>query len=152
MVKTLYFDIDGTLLGLESGEVKPALLGGRFEQEVRKAAFNKVVCVGSVVNVIRSLEELGQDSDGMSLVLTLCNGAFSGERWFRESVQLVADPDERVSHIDFSGDWWYVDDLAAYYFEKAGLADVFEENEGCRIFVPDPDGDGSDVLEWLSQI
>jgi hypothetical protein len=152
MVKTLYFDIDGTLLGLESGRVKPALVGGEFEQKVRGAGFDDLVCVGSVINVIRAVGQLDRNSDGMSILLNLCSGAFSGERWFRDSVRLVDDPEQRVRHIDFSGDWWYVDDLAAHYFGKAGLGDIFEKNLGIRVFVPDPDGDGNDVLGWLNQI
>jgi hypothetical protein len=151
-VKTLYFDIDGTILGLESGRVKPALSGGEFERKVRGAGFDNLVCVGSVINVIRAVDQLDSNSGGISVLLNLCGGAFSDEQWFRDSVRLVADPEERVSHIDFSGDWWYVDDLAAHYFGKAGLGDVFEKNLGFRVFVPDPDGDGKDVLRWLSRI
>jgi hypothetical protein len=152
MAKTLYFDIDGTVLGLESGLVKPSLSNGRFEAAVRRAGFDELVCVGNVVNVIQSLRELGQNPDGVEIVFELCGGAFSSEPWLREFCRLVTDPDERASEIDFSGDWWYVDDLARHYFERAGLATVLEENESIRILVPDPDGDGRDILYWLRRI
>jgi hypothetical protein len=89
-MKTLYFDIDGTILLDDQNVVKSQLGSGRFEAALRKADF-----------------------------------------------------------IDYSGDWWYVDDLAQYYMERASKANIYVENLGGRIYVPSPNGDGRDVLEWL---
>jgi hypothetical protein len=148
-LRTLWFDLDGTLIGQDTGRTKTALLGGRFEDAVRSAAFEEIVCVGSFVGVIHELAGVRKDYDGPGAILELCGGAFRDESWFRRTLRLVGDPWNRAAEIPLDSDWWYMDDLARAFFSRAGREDVFRAESGRRICVPRPDGDGSDVLEWL---
>jgi hypothetical protein len=54
-LKTLYFDLDGTLVLSSFGQVKPRLDQGRFERGVRRAAFQRLVCVANSVAIISAL-------------------------------------------------------------------------------------------------
>jgi hypothetical protein len=148
-MKTLYFDIDGTVLGAETGRVKSALAEGTLERTIRRCGFERLVCVGGAVKSVRLLEELGQTPDGLAAVFMLCDGAFQDEVWFREHVSLVRDPDRRAEQIDLAGDWWYADDMAAFYFRAVGQEADYTEHLGKRIFVPAPEGRGCDLLAWL---
>lgn len=49
-----------------------------------------------------------------------------------------------------SSDWLYVDDLAELYMQSADMSDVFHQNIGSRVCVPEPNGDGADILRWLA--
>lgn len=147
--KVLYFDIDGTLLSPES-EPKPRLAGGAFEEGVREAAFDRLVCVSNLGKIIQFLGEMGKVSDGLGLAFELCRGTFADEAWFRQVTTLAMKyAEHRVHIIDYSADWWYLDDLAAYFMEKEGRSDLFKANVGRRIFAPNPNGDGLDILDWL---
>jgi hypothetical protein len=146
--KILYFDIDGTLLSPES-EPKPALAGGAFEQAVREAGFARLVCVSNMGKIIQFLGEMGKVSDGLGLAFELCRGTFADETWFRQATTLAMDAEHRAQTVDYSADWWYLDDLAPYFMEKEGRSDLFKANEGKRIFAPDPNGSGKDILGWL---
>jgi hypothetical protein len=77
---------------------------------------------------------------------------FKDEAWFRGVTEPVADPEDRVEHIDRSLDWWYVDDLAEHYCRQVGADELFAEHSSRRIFVPDPRGSGEGVLRWLGSI
>jgi hypothetical protein len=148
-MKTLYFDIDGTILLEDRNAVKPRLGAGEFESAVRSAAFSKLVCVGNFCAVARAVRELRAEYDALGVVFHLCRGAFRDEAWFRSSTVLIEDPQRRVDAIDLAGDWWYLDDSARLYMADAGKIDVFREDVGRRICAPDPVGDGADVLGWL---
>ena len=148
-MRALYFDLDGTLIGQDTGRPKTALLGGRFEDAVRAASFEAIVCVGSFVAVIHELVSVRTGYDGPGAILELCGGAFRDESWFRRTLRLVGDPWNRAAEVPLDTDWWYVDDLARSFFSRAGREGVFRAECGRRICVPQPDGDGSDVLEWL---
>ena len=149
--KTIYFDIDGTVLLDEHQKVKSALGQGCFERAVREAGFTDLVCVGNFAGIAHTLKSIQIDYDGLGMIFQLCAGAFEDEKWFRARTALLEDPADRAKYIDLNGDWWYVDDLAEYYMERAGLEGVFTSQLGSRICMPDPDGDGQDVLEWLSK-
>ena len=150
-MRTLYFDIDGTLLLGSFGQPKPALAGGAFERAVRAAGVERLVCVGNVVEIVRQLERWGRGPpvDGLGVVLRVCQGVFEDEAWFRASTTLVADPARRALAIDPTTDWWWCDDLAAKYCDACGVPGLLQ-GAGGRILVPVPDGDGTDVLGWLS--
>lgn len=148
-VRTLYFDIDGTLLRGSFGAPKARLAQGAFERAVRAADVERLVCVGNVVAIVRTLER-GQRVDGHGMVLRVCQGVFEDEAWFRRVTDLVADPAARAAAIDEARDWFWVDDLAERYCVTAGRADLFRAHAGTRILVPAPDGDGGDVLRWLA--
>jgi hypothetical protein len=148
-VKRLYFDIDGTLLVRDSGEPKPALGHGRFERAVREAGFEQIVCVGNFIRVIREMGSFAPDYDGPGIILRLCAGVFADEAWFRAKLSLVLDPRNRAAEVDTATDWWYVDDEAEAFFARAGRSELFRQHLGGRILVPQPQGDGADVLGWL---
>jgi hypothetical protein len=151
-MRILYFDLDGTILYESFGAVKTALTDGRFEQAVRDAKFDRLVCVGNAVKIIQLHESLGKPIDGIGMILELCPGAVKEEKWFREIVSLVEDPLRRVRCIDMGQDWWYADDLARDYFSEAGQSEIFDEHNGGRILETDPTGDGSDLLRWLRNV
>jgi hypothetical protein len=146
-MKTLYFDINRTIVC--DYVCKPALARGGFEMGVREASFDRMVCVSNVVNTIQFLEEMGQSPDWLAITFDLCWGAFSDQAWFREITRLTRDPEHRARDIDFSEDWWYLDDLAREYFDREGFGEVFATNRGGRICVPASNSDGSEILTWL---
>ena len=151
-MKTLYFDIDGTILLNDRNVVKPELGNGAFEAAVRNAGFLALVCVGNFGAIARVVKELGVEYDEIGVLFGLCRGAIEDEAWLRSMTVLITDPQHRADFIDYTGDWWYVDDLARHYMESAGKTEVFQEYLGNRICMPDPQGNGRDVLEWLSAV
>ena len=149
-MKTLYFDIDGTLLVNDGDAVKTELGAGKFEEAVRGAGFLRLVCVGNFASIAHAIKEIHADYDAIGVLFRVCRGAFQDEAWLRSRTVLVTDPGNRANEIDLSGDWWYVDDLAEHYMHVAGRDCAFSANLGGRICTPAPLGDGRDVLEWLS--
>jgi len=149
-MKTLHFDIDGTLL--TESEPKTALAGGAFERAVRETGLSRLVCVGNIVTTIRFLFDRREPIDGLRMVFDTCRGTFADWEWFRLVTSLVEDSEHRARHIELSNNWFYLDDLAEAFFTREGMADLYGREVGKRILAPDPFGDGSDVLRWLSQI
>lgn len=150
-VKILYFDIDGTVLRNDAPSAKPALGNGRFEELISRAGFDRVVCVGNMITVTRYLAEVDPDADPAEIVFRYLDGAFVDIEAFRARVVYSEDPEHRARHIDYAADWWYVDDMAAYYLELECLGDVLRAESGRRVFIPRPDGDGSGVAAWLTR-
>jgi len=151
-MRTLYFDIDGTVLTLGSGEPKSALERGSLERTIREAKVDELVCVGNFVGVIRTVWTIQPEYDGLGAVFTLCRGVFEDEIWFRALTRLVVNPARRAAEVELREDWWYMDDQAEKYFRDADLVRVFREHHGRRILQPSPTGDGHDVLEWIHSI
>ena len=149
-MKTLYFDIDGTIL--RDSTPKPALADGVFEKFVRKAGFEQLVCVSNVITIIQFREQLGHELDPLKIILGVCRGTFQDEAWFRKVTTLASDPEHRARHIDLASDWWYLDDMALWYLEQDGLSEVCEKFSGTRVFAPNENGSGANVLTWLQQI
>ena len=152
MSRTLYFDLDGTVVHADFGHVKAGLADGRLEAAIRASGFERLVCVANLCTIVSTLVELGREVDGHDMIFRLCQGAFRDERWFRSSTTLIPDGSRRARYIDFGGDWWWVDDRALYFLEREGLAHHADDHRGRRLMVPDPGGDGSDVLAWLDGI
>jgi hypothetical protein len=151
-VKTLFFDLDGTVIVLDEGTVKPRLAGGAFERAIRNAGFEQLVCVGNAVAIIGHLEGLKMKPDGHQMIFDLCFGAFEDKRWFASVCSWIAEPRDRGRIITGLGDWWYVDDLAREYLEEAGKHSLFELHNGGRILVPDASGDGQEMLDWIGTV
>jgi hypothetical protein len=151
-MRTLYFDIDGTLILEEKNEPKSKLADGHFEVAVRRASFDRLICVGNFSRVVHLVKEIRSEYDAVGALLGICRGVFSDERWFRSVTSFVADPAKRFEHVDLTCDWWYVDDLAAEYVREASKEELFMTELGRRIFMPSPTGDGQDVLNWLGKI
>jgi len=149
-VKTLYFDIDGTVLD-RCYTPKPLLAEGGFERALKAAGFERLVCVGNVILIVQALQKAGVSCDPLEKVWCACRGVFADEAWFRAHVELVPDPTLRAAYLDLDQDWWYVDDLAEHYCERAGRGELFKRHEGKRIHAADPEGDGSCVLAWLKR-
>lgn len=148
-MKTLYFDIDGTILLGDHYAPKPLLAGGQFEAHVRKAGFDRLVCVGNLSGILRMVRDMGIEVDELDSIMRFCCGAFADASWFRSVTTLVADSGSRTKHIDYSGDWWYVDDLAEQYFTEAGQRDILDAHRGGRVLITPPGSDGQDIVDWL---
>ena len=151
-MRTLYFDIDGTILVRDSGLAKPALADGRLEGAIRGAGVGKLVCVGNFVRVIRTVWTINPGYDGLGALFTLCAGTFKDEGWFRETIGLVADPRLRAAEVEVNTDWWYMDDEAPRYFALAGRTEIFRQEHGKRILQPAPVGEGADVRDWIGRL
>jgi hypothetical protein len=150
-MKTLYFDIDGTVLLDDENAVKSELGDGRLEYAIREAGFDQLVCVGNYGAIAHAVKSLAPDYDELGVLFGLCRGAFRNESWLRNNVTLIENPQDRAEYIDYSADWWYVDDLARHYMEKSGRAGIYQSALGSRICEPDPKGNGSDILSWLAE-
>ena len=148
-MKILYFDINGTLTRDPSDRAKPCLADGAFEREVRAAGIQKLVCVSSMVGLITTYRKAGREVDGHNIIFEHCRGTIQDELWFRRVTDMELDYHRRVEAIQEDSDWWYVDDYAQEYCERAGRYDLIEEQMGKRIFAPEAAGDGSDVVKWL---
>jgi hypothetical protein len=148
-MKTLFFDIDGTILADGTGKCKPALRGGALERAIRLCGFEAVICVGNICYIITCLQEMGKEIQPMELIFELCDGAFENLDWMMKEVQYMKDPTSRGDQIDFEGDFYYADDLAEYYLTLADKTELFARHSGKRILVPDPDSTGEDLLRWL---
>jgi hypothetical protein len=77
MIKTLYFDINGTIV--HEYRCKPVLSGGAFERAVRRAGFQRLVCMSNIQNTIKLLADLGKQPDSLSIMFDMCWGAFRCE-------------------------------------------------------------------------
>lgn len=148
----MYFDIDGSLLIGDTGKPKAALANGAFERALRRCRFERLICVGNFVDAARTASKINSDYDIHGAIFRICAGVFEDEEWFRAATSLTDDSYYRAAGVDLSVDWWYLDDLAKYYFSAAGRQDVFEVNAGVRIFIPSADGDGEDVINWIDRI
>lgn len=150
--KSLYFDIDGTILDKSTKAVKKNLQNGQLELKIREANFDEILCVGNVNDIFQGLEDMGQQVDGVEIVYTLCFDAFTDFDWFGSNVYCTKNPDQRIKQIDFSGDWWYMDDLADRYLGNGGKNEILKQQKGNRILIPSPSGDGQDIITWLETI
>ena len=151
-MRRMYFDIDGSLLVGDTGEPKAALAKGAFERALRRSGFQQLICVGNFVDAGRAAREINPQYDILGAIFDICGGVFSDEDWFRANTLLTRDSYYRAVEVDLAADWWYLDDLAEYYFKMAYREDVFEANAGVRIFVPAAEGDGEDVMDWIDRI
>ncbi len=130
-MRTLYFDIGGTVLCLETDRVKQALAGGMFEVAIRQTSFEGLVCVSNFARVAHFYMSMGVPYDALGILFRLCKGAFADEHWLRSVTLMVSDPEDRGCHIDLAEDWWYVDDLADHFLVQAGLQDVLDARGRC---------------------
>ena len=148
-MKTPYSDVDGTVVLSDQNKAKTRLANGAFEAAIRAARFSHLVCVGNFARIAHTVKAMDIQYDAMGILFGILGGAFRDEEWFRSVTTLVTDPERRTELIDFSENWWYVDDLAKEYFQAAGQTDVFATHLGGRVLIPNPTGDGQDVLDWL---
>ena len=150
--KFLYFAIDGTILDGSTKAVKKNLQNGVLELKIREANFENTFCVGNVNNIFKGLEQMGQHVENAEIVFTLCFNAFTNFDWFINTVCCSKNPDQEINQIDFTADWWYMDDLAERYLKKIGKNDILKEEKGKRILIPDPVGNGQDIITWFESM
>ena len=151
--RVLYFDIDGVLLSLDEG-VKPLLADGALESELKRLGFSSLVCVSDWVEA--AVEQLpGADvSRRGRWIRSTCklDAVFPDEDWFIGRLHLAEDTGNRCRIIDLTTDWYYVDDWAREFLGKEFGDDVYQTEKGRRVLMPDPNSDGRDILDWLSNI
>jgi hypothetical protein len=148
-IKTLYFDVDGTILPRNASEPKPSLTGGKLESEIRNAGFTGMVCVGNFATIAHMATSVDPAYDSLGTLFQMLETAFTDEDWFRSRTSLVVDAGRRAEHIPFEGDWWYADDLAEEYLRSADRSPLLSGDEAHRICIPDPYGDGADIIDWI---
>ncbi len=147
--KILYFDVDGTILPRNTPEPKSALADGRLEAAIRDAGFTGMVCVGNFASIAHMATSIDPGYDSIGTLFRMLGGAFSDEDWFRSVTGLVVDAQKRAEHISFEGDWWYTDDLALEYLGAASRSQLLSGDDAHRICIPDPYGDGADIIDWI---
>jgi hypothetical protein len=150
--KLLYFDIDKTILAGSTRAVKKNLQNGQLELKIKENNFDKIFCVGNVNKIFNGLEEMGQHVESVEIIYTLCFDAFTDFEWFLSNVCCTKESEHRIKQIQFTQDWWYMDSLADKYFKKVGKNEILNRQEGKRILIPTPEGDGQDILNWFDTI
>jgi hypothetical protein len=150
-VRLLYFDIDGVILDYED-RVKARFLSGALEAELRRAGFDRLICVSGWCEIVQELVlRIPVSQRGVSLHKRIA-AAFPDRDWFLQLLVLTTDTDNRCRYVDLAADWYYMDDWADEYFVEAHGREAFELEKGRRVLLVDPYSDGSDVLEWLKAI
>ena len=151
--RVFYFDIDGVLLNL-NGEVKLRLADGVLERELKRLRFSSLVCVSDWAEASREkLPGAAVEPRGIWIRNTCkLQSVFPDEGWFIGQLHLAGDTNRRCQTIDMAQDWYYADDWAREFLGKEFGDDLYQEESGKRVLMPDPSGDGSDILDWLMQI
>ena len=163
MTRILYWDIDGTIIDQSIDEaVKPALADGELQSRIEAAGFDRTVCISGRATMARdALFRPYEIAKGMSpeqerlclrSVWEIVRDAFPSFERFSQLTRLRYENDNRGEAIDLTADWYYVDDLADHFFVNAYGTSSFEEHLGARILMCDPEGDGSDIIDWLRDI
>jgi hypothetical protein len=151
--RTLYFDIDGTLVQQTFSDAKRRLGGGAFERAVRRAGFDRLVCVSDAATIARTHLEAGLTTNPHDVVFELCRGTIEDRQWFDTHVALAPDPTQRARSIDPREDWYYVDDWARRYLWRSlprGRARRMLRSG--RVLRCAGGGTGQDVLDWLASL
>jgi hypothetical protein len=151
-MKTLYFDLSGCVLVKGYKNVKPCLANGALEKTIRDVGFEKLICNGRFAEMAHMVSEISDGYDPLGMLYRMCQGAFKDEPWFRAVTTVIADSKNRATTIDLAGDWWVLDSLVDEFFLGPDQEALLETHRGGRIFIPDPFGDGRDVIEWLGMI
>jgi hypothetical protein len=156
-MRTLYFDIDGVLLDY-SDRPKKRLCDGRLQAALEAARIDRLVCVSSWTDLVTEalrIHARGRvpTSDAMVTgVHRVVADVFPDEVWFRQRIALAFGNDERGRHIDLAADWFYCDDWADHFVQRAHGAELYERELGRRIHRADPHDDGSGLLGWLDDV
>ena len=151
--RVLYFDIDGVLLNLRE-EVKHLLRDGALERELKQLSFSSLVCVSDWAEASHDQLPRASVKRRGSWIRRACTlqGVFPDESWFLGRLHLAEDAGSRCRIIEMTKDWYYVDDWAREFLGKEFGDELYQREKGRRVLMPDPDGDGSDVLDWLLKI
>ncbi|PYU94480.1 MAG: hypothetical protein DMG25_06660 [Acidobacteria bacterium] len=147
----LYFDIDGAILDYED-RVKAGFLSGVLEAELRRAGFDRLICVSGWSDIFQEPVLRIPVSQRGAFLHKKIAAAFRDSDWFLRLLVLTTDTDNRCRGIDLAADGYYMDDRADEYFVNAHGPQAFEVEQGRRVLPVDPFSDGSDVLDWLKTI
>lgn len=150
--RTLYFDIDGTLVHQTFGRAKGALAGGRFEALARRAGFDRLVCVSDAVSISGMLFESGQVQRPQDALAAFFSGTIRDDGRWLDGVELVEDPIRRCAFIDDAEDWYYVDDHAEAYLDRDRPDLLATAVRAGRVLPCDGSSDGREVARWLRSI
>lgn len=150
-MRTLFFDIDGVLLGYDD-KPRAKLRGDVLPSALRERGFERLVCVSGWVDLYAEPVLRLDPARQKEAIAALLADVFPDATWFTERLELAYGTDDRCRHIDLSGDWWYVDDWADEFFVKAHGEELYRRELGGRILLADPHGDGGDLLDWLRSV
>ena len=149
--RILYFDIDGVLLDYED-RPKPALVGGVLQSELQRLDFRKLVCVSGWANTAFEPGLRLAPAQRVRWIYRPLKDIFPDEAWFCARTDLYAESDKRGFAINLAANWYCVDDWADKFTAESYGEALYKAELGRRISRPDPYGDGSDILAWLSRI
>ena len=150
--KTLYFDIDGTILDASTKAVKKNLQNGQLELKIKERNFDDIFCLGNVNEIFKGLDDMGQHVESVEILYTLCFDAFTDFDWFTKSINCLKTPGKQFRQIEFIGNWWYMDDQAVNFLRKCGKSEILKQESAKRILIPNPDSDGNEIISWLENI
>ena len=149
MMRTLYFDIDGVLLCYNDIQ-RPVLSHGALENKLKSLHFDRLICVSGWSDIVNS--GIKTEQQQKNAIHELLSDIFQDKDWFIPRLQLVYDTDHRCQHIQLHDDWYYVDDWADKFFPEVFGQDLYEKENGNRILLVNPHGNGKDILNWLEKI
>lgn len=96
-MRSLYFEIDGTLLVQGTREPKSALAAGRLDSAVRRANCDELVCVSNFVAVVHTVQEMKPRHDGLGRSSPFARVSFGTGGGFERSPDSRAIP--RIEHL-----------------------------------------------------
>ena len=121
----LYFDIDGAILDYED-RVKAGFLSGVLEAELRRAGFDRLICVSGWSDIFQEPVLRIPVSQRGAFLHKKIAAAFRDSDWFLRLLVLTTDTDNRCRGIDLAADGYYMDDRADEYFVNAHGREAFE--------------------------
>jgi len=120
-MKTLYIDIDGHPI-VDQHDVSLSRKW-RLEVEIR-SGFASWFASATSLGLPACYERAALSTMNWR-PFSICRGAFCDQIWLRSVASLVA-PEHWTREHRCSGDWWYVDDLAAEYLHAANQEDLLK--------------------------
>ncbi len=150
MKKILYFDIDGVLLDYDE-QPKLQLLNNKLEVILKQKDF-KLVCVSGWTDIFNCISFNKSSELQKEAIYNMLLPIFSDKTWFIENLDLVYETDQRTRYFDFNQDWFYIDDWADKFFQDEYGIKFYKQLINSRILLVDPYGDGSDILNFLSNV
>jgi len=154
-MKTLYFDIDGTINDYHD-VTKRRLSDGTLQKLLIRKGFERLVCVSGWTTMIRDASRnpylrptMEQQVETLRQVIV---EAFPDKEDFHARCKLEFENDQRGRHINLAEDFYYLDDWAKEFFEKHHGPGSYAAYESTRILMCDPYSDGEDIIEFLERI
>ena len=135
-MKTLYFDIDGTINDYHD-VTKRRLSDGTLQKLLIRKGFERLVCVSGWTTMIRDASRnpyfrptMEQQIETLRQVIV---EAFPDKEDFHARCKLEFENDQRGRHINLAEDFYYLDDWAKEFFEKHHGPGSYAAYESTRI-------------------